>query len=99
MIIRVSPGSVALDELQRFDRLCVVVAEGVIRSGAVGDMGHFAEDGDHAWLDPKGLCRAAGFDANSETQEGFDAMVAYAVSKGWVDDEGRLRAHVETFLR
>lgn len=28
-------------------------------------------------------------------QEGFDAMVAYAASKGWTDARGRLRAHTE----
>jgi hypothetical protein len=28
-------------------------------------------------------------------QADFDAMVAYATSKGWTDDEGRLRAHTE----
>jgi hypothetical protein len=28
-------------------------------------------------------------------QVDFDAMVAYATSKGWTDDAGRLRAHTE----
>lgn len=28
-------------------------------------------------------------------QADFDAMVAYATSKGWTDDVGRLRAHTQ----
>jgi hypothetical protein len=27
--------------------------------------------------------------------QGFDGMVAYATKKGWVDEAGAIRAHVE----
>lgn len=58
-------------------------------------------DGDHAWLDVIAL-RAAG--DNSVRREGgdaadwgrqFDAMIAYAASKGWTDPSGaQVRAHL-----
>lgn len=31
----------------------------------------------------------------AEWHHEFDAMVAYATSKGWTDEHGRLRAHTE----
>ena len=49
--------------------------------------------GDHVWLSVAGL-RAAG-DASPEWAAGFDGMIAYAASQGWVDADGtRVRAHV-----
>jgi hypothetical protein len=50
-------------------------------------------DGDHAWLDIAWL-RAAGPDDDAWRGQ-FDGMIAYATSKGWVDEPGRrVRAHV-----
>jgi hypothetical protein len=95
MIVNVYVGSVVVDEPQRFDRLSVAVADGAPRCGPVGELGHFAEGGEDAWLDPEALRRAAGADTELELRKGFDRMVAYAVSKGWVGENGRLRAHVE----
>lgn len=50
-------------------------------------------DGDHTWLDASAL-RAAG-DGSPEWVAGFDAMLAYAASKGWASaDSSRVRAHI-----
>jgi hypothetical protein len=50
-------------------------------------------DGDHAWLDA-GPLRAAG-DGSAAWAAGFDAMLAYAASKGWASADGtRVRAHI-----
>ncbi len=50
-------------------------------------------DGDHAWLDVSAL-RAAG-DGSPEWAAGFDAMLAYAASKGWASADGsRVQAHI-----
>jgi hypothetical protein len=50
-------------------------------------------DGEHAWLDARAL-RAAG-DGSAAWASGFDAMLAYAASKGWTSEDGaRVRAHI-----
>jgi hypothetical protein len=67
---------------------------------AVAASGLGRADADHAWLDVSALraagdesARAAGGDAGWATQ--FDAMIAYAASKGWTDPDGtRVRAHI-----
>ena len=52
--------------------------------------------GDHAWVRTDALRRLAGPAATSEWEEGFAAMLDYARTRGWVDDEqGAVRGHVE----
>ena len=52
--------------------------------------------GDHAWVRTDALRRLAGSAATSEWEEGFAAMLDYARTRGWVDDEqGAVRGHVE----
>ena len=49
--------------------------------------------GDHVWLSVAGL-RAAG-DGSPEWTAGFDGMVAYAGSKGWMSADGtQVQAHI-----
>lgn len=50
-------------------------------------------DGEHAWLSIDAL-RDAGPD-DEGWRERFDAMIAYAGSKGWTDGRGAVRAHLE----
>ena len=49
-------------------------------------------DESHAWIS-EAWVRAQGGDA--AWQKDFDAVIVYAKSKSWVDDHGRIRAHVE----
>ena len=52
-----------------------------------------AVEGDHVWLDASAL-RAAG-DGTADWNAQFDAMLRYAASKGWTDQESaRVRAHI-----
>ena len=52
--------------------------------------------GDHAWVRTDALRRLAGRVATPEWEDGFTAMLDYARSRGWVDDEhGAVRGHVE----
>ena len=52
--------------------------------------------GDHAWVRTDALRRLAGPAATSEWEEGFAAMLDYARTRGWVDDEqGAVCGHVE----
>lgn len=47
------------------------------------------------WVDPAALTDLAGRAGDQEWQDKLAGMVAYAQSKGWVDERGRVRAHVE----
>ena len=52
--------------------------------------------GDHAWVRTDALRRLAGPIATPEWEDAFAAMLDYARSRGWVDDEhGAVRGHVE----
>ncbi|MGW1786580.1 hypothetical protein ACWCQQ_47115 [Streptomyces sp. NPDC002143] len=49
----------------------------------------------HAWVSVRELRAACAREGDPAWVREFDAMVAYAASKGWVDDAGTsLRAHV-----
>ena len=62
-------------------------------AAALAAAGLGSVDGDHAWLDAAAL-RAAG-DGSADWASRFDAMLAYAASKGWASEDGaRVRAHV-----
>ncbi|CAB4930641.1 MAG: hypothetical protein F2825_10175 [Actinobacteria bacterium] len=51
-------------------------------------------EGDHAWLDVARL-RAAGRPDDEQWVAGFEGMVGYAASKGWLDPAGTaVRAHL-----
>jgi hypothetical protein len=64
---------------------------------ALGGLGSVDGDGEHAWLKLDGVRALAGDLAYSTSwSEGFDGMVAYAGSKGWLSPEGdAIRAHIE----
>jgi hypothetical protein len=52
--------------------------------------------GDHAWVRTDALRRLAGPIATPEWEDAFAAMLDYARSRGWVDDEqGAVRGHVD----
>jgi hypothetical protein len=52
--------------------------------------------GDHAWVRTDALRRLAGPAATIEWERSFVAMLDYARTRGWVDDElGAVRGHVE----
>jgi hypothetical protein len=50
-------------------------------------------DGEHAWIAVDALVGLAGPMADEQWREQLAGMAAYAASRGWVDSEGRLRAH------
>jgi len=62
---------------------------------AMGPAGHAAGDG-HVWVSIQWLRDTAGDADGPEWAEGFDAMVSFAASKGWLDGaETHIRAHIE----
>jgi hypothetical protein len=58
-------------------------------------IGTLDADGQHVWIARSALVqmgRQIGLD--DAWENGVDDMVRYAATKGWVDDRGRVRAHV-----
>lgn len=50
----------------------------------------------HSWVDPADLTELAGRADDQDWQQKLAGMISYAESKGWLDEQGRIRAHVET---
>ena len=50
---------------------------------------------EHAWVAPDVLTALAGRGDDDAWRQNLAGMLAYAASKGWCDDAGRVRAHVE----
>ena len=84
-----------LGDLDRLDRLHAV-CDGTPGTVLLDDWVDLDPDGEHVWLDVA-RCRQIGRDAAGDSwAEGYDRMIAYAVSKGWTDQAGaRVRAHIE----
>ena len=94
-----SAGSTAsLQDVGDLRSLKVVVhpGDGGTLDAALDGIGRLAETGD-AFLEVAALKRLAGAAAQDpKWLAEFDAMVSYAASRGWVDDEGQaLQAHCE----
>lgn len=93
------PAGVSLADRDAFDRFAVVVTGAGSRADlvrATAKLGALDENGEHLFVGGGKLRCLAGDRAISPSWlEGFEAMVSYAESKGWVDGEGRVRAHVE----
>lgn len=55
------------------------------------------EDGVHVWIDPTHIAAAAAAAGMPDSWAGdFERMCAYARTKGWLDEQGWIRAHVVT---
>jgi hypothetical protein len=66
---------------------------GTVRAAlAEAQVGTVSEDG-HAWIDPAAVRRLATGRVVAGWEDDFAAMIAYAGSKGWLDEAGRIRAH------
>jgi hypothetical protein len=93
LVVRVDAGhGVRPDEVSEWRLSTVLGGVGVTRVDRTGD----------ALVPPQVLrdlaeaaAEAEGRTLDDEWGEGFAAMLAHAASKGWVDDEGAVRAHVE----
>jgi hypothetical protein len=62
---------------------------------ALSGLGAVDADGGHAMLDAGAVRRLAGATTGDAWTADFDTMVEYARSKGWTDEQGRVRAHLE----
>ena len=81
-------------EPEDLQRLHVTVAGGGPPEEAARLLAPFGRlDGEHAWLRVAAL-RAAG-PADPAWVERFEGMISYASAKGWTDETGSVRAHLE----
>jgi hypothetical protein len=97
MIIELSNDGVPrLTDVERLDRLHAISDDP--RAAQYDELCQPGDDDDHVWIDVARL-RDAGLAASDAPDFGdrFDAMIAYAATKGWLDESGtRVRAHIQT---
>ncbi len=88
-------GQVVLDDAENLRGLSVELrgCGTTDASALLGNLGRL--DGDHVWLDIDGLRALSPLAGDPEWVTGFDSVMKYAETKGWIDDTGsRVRAHV-----
>jgi hypothetical protein len=94
-------GKASLEEPDVFTSFSVLAATSNTRvlDEALAALGRYNHDGDaarHVFVDQLWLVANAGDLADDKSwRVQLDGMVSYARTKGWVDDDGRIRAHVE----
>lgn len=88
-------GAITLCEPSVFNRLDVLVdpqsperlEQAIARIGS-------RDGADHVRLSPSVLRFLSSHAGSAEWDVKFDAMISYAASKGWLDEQGRVRAHL-----
>lgn len=97
MIIDVTHGGIALHDPRTFSDLHVAVHGDVDLQEALTIAGAGRMDGDDAFVSTRWVRNAIsdlGLD-DEEWQTGFEAMLGFARSQGWIADDGNgIRAHV-----
>jgi hypothetical protein len=90
-------GEVLLTEPEDFRRFSVRFDPGARGTApAEAALGRVARpDGDAAWVSQAALRDLAPRGAGPGWQAGLAGMVAYARGRGWLDDQGDIRAHIE----
>jgi hypothetical protein len=85
-----------LADAERLDRLHATVAGDPDRT-LFNEFCEPGPDDDHVWVDIANLRAAVVARVDDPGHaDGFDAVIAYATGKGWLDDTGtHVRAHIE----
>jgi len=97
MIVELSDdGPPKLLEADRLDQLHAVCT-GEVSAARFDDLCQPGPDPEHVWIDVGSLRdRGLAYVDDPTYPERFDAMIAYAQRKGWLDADGkRVRAHIE----
>lgn len=88
-------GQVSLGEAENLRGLSVELrsCDASQAEALLGDLGRL--DGDHIWLDIGLLKALSPLAGDTEWADGFDGVMKYAESKGWLDGAGtHVRAHI-----
>lgn len=86
---------VSLEDADNFKAFKVVAAtasDEALRT-ALAEAGAGRLDGEHVWVSADWLRAQAG--GSAEWGKNFEGLLAFAGSKGWLDDQGAVRAHIE----
>lgn len=98
MIVHVhEDSSITLDDPDTFTAFSVT-APGLEFEQVIAAFGADAKvgDGDHLWISIPRLHELGSVHGASDWRKGCDGMLAFAASKGWVDeDRQQVRAHIE----
>ena len=81
------------EDLRAFKVLATGGEDPAAVASALQGVGRMAPDG-HAFIDPGAVRRMAG-ERDAPWRDSFAQMLAYAGTKGWLDDQGAIQAHVE----
>jgi hypothetical protein len=100
--VRVESGNeglvASLREADDFKSFCVEIPVAVRVDAGVSTSEGAVEfaSADEAWVDRRWLVEAGEFHSGTAAGESFEAMVAFAAERGWLDPgSGRIAAHVE----
>ncbi len=100
IVVDVEDGTISLDEPEVLDAF-KVVAEPAADAAAVGaaldaaGAGRVAEEPDHVWVAIVTVRLLAEDQVGDDWAERFDGVVAYARTKGWLDEDGtHIKAHL-----
>jgi hypothetical protein len=90
-----SPARVELVEADDFRAFDIVLDGAGAREEALAQLGPLTDDGEHVFVEPERLKELAGDRAaDPDWLAGLEQMTAFAAEHGWVDEAGRIRAHV-----
>lgn len=97
MIITVDPNTGArIDEADVFTAFSAAsgTTDNAAVGSAMGEAGHAADNDGHVWVSADWIRSTVNGD--DAWTAGFDAMVSFATSKGWMNDAGtHILAHIE----
>jgi hypothetical protein len=100
MFVEISSDAAVVHEAADLKSLSVRVQQGADLAPGLHGLGAPDPAGEHVWMDIAALKAAAAATLPAAHQaawmHGFDAMIAYATSKGWTNaDATAVRAHIE----
>ena len=96
VVVRQAAATLAVIEPEALKSLSLATDGGPqVTDDILRSTGHGHLDGEHAWLDIDHLRASAGRDQPEHWVAGFNAMIDFARTRGWVSDDGsHVRAHV-----
>jgi flavin reductase (DIM6/NTAB) family NADH-FMN oxidoreductase RutF len=100
MRIILSPGAMPrLEAPGDFKRFAVALDPRLAadRKAAVAPVADLDGEGTHAWVRPDAIRALSPMAGQTEWESGYSQMIGFAAKHGWIDDKGRIRAHIETF--